>query len=108
MVTRSSKGYGGRDKLYGSYGNEVLRGGSGTEKFVFSNGQDIIRDFRDNVDTIAIKASAINGVVSTIDDLMVMGEIINGDAVFDLAGSRQLIIEYVPDLDVFVNDLMIV
>ncbi len=44
----------GLDSLYGGVGDDTLAGGSGADSFFFASsfGTDVIRDFRDNVDTI--------------------------------------------------------
>ena len=101
------KGGFGKDLLKGGKGNDVLRGGSGADKFVFDKGQDIIRDFKDDVDTIVVNRVVILGTGSTVDDLLEMGKIVNGSAVFDLSGPHQLIVQDVTDLEDLRNDLII-
>ncbi len=100
-------GGGGNDVLFGGAGNDVLKGGGGADKFMFSAGQDVIRDFKDDVDRVYVDAAMVNGAGSTVDDLMEMGEIINGNAVFDLEGSHQLTINGVTDLEDLRDDLFI-
>ena len=119
------KGYGGNDKLVGGNGadtlmggtgNDVIKGaggdyilwgGGGADKFVFNGGKDVIRDFKDDVDSIVVTRAMVDGKSSTVDDLLAMGKIINGNAVFDLAGSHQLTVRGVDDLDDLRNDLII-
>lgn len=100
-------GGGGKDKLKGGSGDDVLKGGGGADSFFFNSGQDVIRDFKDDVDTIIVEQALINGSGSTVGDLLDMGEIINGNAVFDLSGSHQLTVQDVTDLDDLRNDLII-
>lgn len=44
----------GRDTLDGGAGNDTLVGGLHPDQFIFNGGHDVIRDFEDNVDTLAI------------------------------------------------------
>lgn len=99
-------GGGGKDVLRGGTGDDILHGGDGADKFVFDSGQDVIRDFTDDVDTIVIDRALVNGS-RDIDDVMARGKIINGNAVFDLDGSHQLTVQGVPYLEDLRNDLAI-
>lgn len=101
------RGHSGRDVIKGGQGNDMLFGGAGGDKFIFTSGQDTIRDFKDDVDTIVVNRAVINGSGSTIDDLLDRGEIIGGNAVFDLDGSHQLTIRGVTDLEDLRDDLVI-
>lgn len=49
----------GVDTLIGGAGNDTLSGGAGNDTFVFTgaSGQDVIRDFRDGQDRIALRAA---------------------------------------------------
>lgn len=96
----------GNDRLDGSFGNDWLYGGGGSDTFVFKNGQDIIKDFQDNVDTIAVGryVSGTNNVAGVLDQ----GRIVNGDAVFDFDNGARLTVEGVTDLDILANDLTFV
>lgn len=101
------KGGSGDDVLKGEAGNDILRGGGGADTFVFTKGRDIIRDFQDDTDTIVVDRAMIDGAGSTVDDLLGLGDIVNGNAVFDLSGSHQLIVQGVSDLEDLRNDLII-
>ena len=102
------RGGAGNDVLRGGAGDDILRGGSGADKFVFNKGDDHIRDFRNNVDTIAVDDARLRGSDPTIDDLMDMGRIIDGNAVFTFEGGHTLTIDGVTDLDILHNDLILV
>jgi serralysin len=93
--------------LKGGSGNDILKGGSSADKFVFNSGKDVIRDFKDDVDTIVISRAMISGSGRTIDDLLDNAEIINGNAVFDLTGSNQLTVQGITDIEDLRNDLII-
>lgn len=82
-------------------------GGRGSDRFIFSAGNNVIRDFKDDADSIVVSRAMIDGAGSTVDDLLSMGEIINGNAVFDLAGSHQLTVRGIDDLEDLSNDLII-
>lgn len=97
----------GNDVIKGAGGDDILWGGGGADKFVFNGGKDVIRDFKDDVDRIVVTRAMVDGKSSTVDDLLAMGKIINGNAVFDLAGSHQLTVRGVDDLDDLRNDLII-
>ena len=101
------KGGAGDDVLKGGGGDDILWGGGGADKFVFNGGTDVIRDFRDDADSIVVTRAMIDGAGSTVDDLLAMGEIVNGNAVFDLAGSHQLTVRGVEDLEDLRNELII-
>lgn len=100
-------GGGGDDRLKGGSGDDTLWGGRGSDRFVFTRGTDVIRDFKDDADSIVVSRAMIDGAGSTVDDLLSMGEIINGNAVFDLAGSHQLTVRGIDDLEDLRNDLII-
>ena len=101
------KGGSGDDVLKGGSGDDTLWGGRGSDRFIFSAGNDVIRDFKDDADSIVVSRAMIDGAGSTVDDLLSMGEIVNGNAVFDLAGSHQLTVRGVDDLEDLRNDLII-
>jgi len=101
------KGSSGADLLKGGSGDDTLWGGRGADRFVFNSGTDVIRDFQDDADSIVVTRAMVNGAGSTVDDLLSMGEIVGGNAVFDLAGSHQLTVRGVDDLEDLRNDLII-
>ena len=107
------KGQGGDDRLLGGAGNDVLNGGGGddvmtggggADRFVFMGGADVVRDFRDNTDTIAIDRDFANNKADALDQ----GWIVGGDAMFDFGGGHVLVIRDVDDLGILSNDLIIV
>lgn len=101
------KGGSGDDVLKGGSGDDTLWGGRGADRFVFNGGTDVIRDFKDDADSIVVTRAMINGTGSTVDDLLSMADIVNGNAVFDLAGSHQLTVHGIDDLEDLRNDLII-
>ncbi len=97
-------GYTGRDRLDGAKGNDMLTGGDGADTFVFTSGNDQVMDFENNVDTILIYQS-VAGVGVDKADVMALGEIVNGDAVFDFGDGNVLTVRDVASLGVLENDL---
>ena len=73
----------GDDTIQGGTGNDLLYGGSGEDTFVFKagHGDDVIGDFTDGEDTIAIDIAGLTGVTN-FGDLTIRNE--DGSAVIDL------------------------
>ena len=109
-------GNGGRDFMYGGYGNDrfdggagsdVMTGGVGSDLFIFSAHRDVIMDFEDNSDTIAIR-SWLGDDDMTVADVMELGEVQNGNAVFDFGNNHILTVIGVDDLSILANDMIII
>ena len=97
-------GQSGSDVLDGGAGDDRMTGGGGRDTFVFQEGSDVILDFTDNVDTIQLDGDALG--LSTVDEALAMGQIIDGNAVLDF-GANSLRINDVSDLDLLANDLIV-
>lgn len=93
----------GADQLFGGLGNDVLTGGEGADVFVFSTGADRVTDFQDNVDTIWIDSDLVDS--GRVADVLDMGEIVGGNAVFDFGDGDVLTLDGVTDMSVLSNDL---
>lgn len=98
----------GDDRLDGQRGNDQLTGGDGSDTFVFGDGRDLITDFEDDIDTIYIREELGADGSLTYAELMDLGEIRNGKAIFDFGGSDVLTIDNVSNLDLLVNDMVII
>ncbi|UWQ48386.1 hypothetical protein K3720_10540 [Leisingera caerulea] len=48
-------GGGGKDTLNGGSGNDTMTGGGGADTFVFTVGDDLVRDFKDGTDILQIR-----------------------------------------------------
>lgn len=96
-------GYAGNDYLDGAVGDDTLTGGGGRDTFAFAAGRDLVTDFTDNVDTLQLD---IVGV--TVNDVIALGEVADGDAVFDFGGGNVLTLQGVTDLSILGNDLEII
>ena len=99
------KGGAGDDVLNGGHGNDVLRGNAGADTFVFDQGRDRIKDFRDNVDTIAIDADLARG--RSVADILDDASISHGRAILDFGHGDVLTIDHVDNLNILANDLII-
>lgn len=102
------KGGSGDDRLDGGKGNDQLTGGLGADTFIFNNGADRIVDFTDNEDAIAISAGIVGGADVTTAEVLAMGAIVGGNAVFDFGDGHTLKIDDVTNLSVLENDLFVV
>lgn len=96
-------GEAGDDLLDGGYGDDLLVGGGGADTFVFVGGNDVIDDFTDDVDAITLREMTD----LTISEVIDLGAIVDGNAVFNLGDNRSLTIMGVDDLDLLANDLTI-
>jgi hypothetical protein len=101
-------GGGHNDILHGNDGNDELTGGLGADTFVFNSGHDRVTDFQDNIDTIAVHHDfGVDGPL-TVADVLDIGEIRNGSAIFDFGGDDVLTVLNVYNLDMLANDLIII
>ncbi len=97
----------GNDRLDGGFQNDQLWGGGGSDTFVFNKGSDRIRDFQDNIDTIAIaRATAGNG--TKVSDILDDARIVNGNAILEFDGGGTLRVDGVSNLNILANDLTII
>ena len=93
----------GRDRLDGGSGNDRMRGEGGADTFVFRAGNDVIEDFANNTDTIAIHSAR----AGSVREALAAAEVVNGDVVFDF-GKHSLTIEGVSNIGLLENDLVII
>jgi Ca2+-binding RTX toxin-like protein len=97
----------GNDILYGGSGSDVLTGGDGADVFVFTEGRDRISDFVDDMDFIQIDSDLFDSA-PRMDDLMGMGKVVGGNAVFDFGDGDVLTINGVTDLNILTDDFAFV
>jgi Ca2+-binding RTX toxin-like protein len=101
-------GYSGRDILDGGAGNDELTGGGGRDTFIFYDGHDTIRDFKDDVDTIFLDAGNLGRPGLTVAQALDIGHIVNGNAVFDFGNGDVLTLNGITSLGLLADDLKIV
>ena len=91
--------------LAGGAGNDTLTGGGGADLFAFASGADRITDFVNDVDTISIARSLV-GAAATVANVLALGRIEAGDAVFDFGGGNRLTVAGVTTLGHLADDLV--
>lgn len=101
-------GLSGFDVLDGGTGNDTLTGGGGRDTFIFQDGRDTITDFADNVDQITLNGAALGDADLTVNEVIAMGRVVDGDAIFDFGNGDVLTLHGLTDLQALGNDLMIV
>lgn len=83
------QGSAGANTLDGKGGNDILIGGAGEDVFIFGEGRDQIRDFADNVDSIAMRPSDLGGL--TMAGVWESARDTSAGVVFDF-GADQLVV----------------
>ena len=100
-------GENGNDRLFGGSGDDTLTGGRGADHFGFNGGQDRIRDFKDNVDSIEIAAFLL-AFGTTVQDIVDDARLKNGNTVLDLGSGNILTVNGLKDASLLADDLVIV
>ena len=95
-------GQAGADRLVGGAGDDIVTGGGGRDTFVFTQGKDQITDFTANVDLIEIWTD------QTLDEVFAMGQITDGNAVFDFGDGNVLTLLNVDQIAGLEYDLLII
>ncbi|WP_186766435.1 calcium-binding protein [Phaeobacter marinintestinus] len=101
------QGNGGPDHLEGGAGDDDLTGGQGADTFLFTEGQDVITDFQNDIDTIELD-DALWGGGRTVEQVLDLARVTNGDLVFDFGDGNILRIIGVRNPDTLSDDLVIV
>lgn len=103
------KGGGGADTLKGGNGNDTLKGGGGRDTFIFNAGEDLIKDFQDDIDTIALDITALGLAAGiTVAEALALASIVGSDIVFDFGSGNSLTLEGFTDIAALENDLTFV
>lgn len=97
----------GRDRLDGGEGNDTLKGGKGADTFVFNAGHDTILDFQDDRDTIQI-ASWLVAPGTTVQNLIDMAQIVDGNTVLSVADNHVLTINGISDASTLLDDMLFI
>lgn len=79
----------GRDEVDGGNGNDILIGGGGKDTFVFAagGGDDVVRDFKDDFDTLKFVG------LGTQAQVLAAAADVGSDVVFTFAGGHTLTVE---------------
>ena len=88
-------GGGGRDTIVGGAGNDLLRGGAGQDTFIFNkgDGQDTVKDFKNDVDTLVLDDALWAGTLTAVQVIDAFAVEIGGNVVFDFGGNDIIILE---------------
>ena len=106
----------GNDRLFGGNGNDVLKGGAdddrmtggaGADVFVFNGGDDVIRDFENDVDMIKI-GRGMAGEGATVESLLDDATVTRGNTVLHFEDGGSLTFYFIDDPELLANDLLIV
>lgn len=101
-------GQSGSDILSGGAGDDRLTGGGGRDTFIFDSGSDVVRDFTANVDVVHLESAALGlATDATVQDVLALGTIEGGHAVFEFGGGNVLRINGVDDLSSLAADLIL-
>jgi serralysin len=101
-------GNGGNDILNGGLGSDTLNGGIGADTFVFNGGNDIVEDFVDNIDTIAIARALFGSPTVTIAEALAFAAVEAGDIVFRFNGTESFTLTGLADINALQNDLIFI
>ena len=100
----------GDDVLSGQGGDDIMLGGDGADRFEFSMGNDIIRDFVDDVDTLALGSRLWTGTLTAEQILQTYVDVDAGtdNSIFlRFDGNRSLLIEGISDVNLLLDDIEI-
>jgi hypothetical protein len=100
----------GADLIAGGGGDDFLRGGLQADRFVFraNCGVDFIEDWQDNRDTLVFDDSLWGGGARKMSQVLGMGRIVNGDAVFSFGDGQRVVIDNVSKLSTLRDDIDLV
>lgn len=98
----------GNDILWAGSGNDRMTGGGGADRFVFSGGQDVITDFTDNVDEIALSSSLWSGARPSVAAIVDAAIVTSAGTVLVFQGGQTLTIEGLRNPDLLLDDIVFV
>lgn len=105
------KGGGGQDILNGNGGNDRLFGQGGADTFVFQGahiGNDRIKGFRNNTDTLQFDAALWSGTLTEQQVIDTYAHVSGGHTVFDFGGGDSVTLLGFGNPDLLVDDILIV
>ena len=94
------------DYLDGGAGNDRLRGGQNADTFVFTEGNDVIEDFLDDLDALLLEPSLLGGGVVNANRALEFASVQGANTVFDFGEGGQLTLLNVTDVAVLVDDIL--
>lgn len=109
----------GKDILFGGHGKDVLKGGTGpdlltgnagADRFVFADndGRDVIRDFQDNRDRLALSTKLWDDSALSIVQVVDQFAREKGDNImFDFGDGQKLLLKNVTSADLLIDDILL-
>ena len=95
----------GNDTLSGGQGHDRMAGGGGSDTFHFTAGRDVITDFRDNVDTLALDRDLWGGNARSVGAILRFADVQGNAVVFDFGGGDTLTLLGLRSINLLANDL---
>lgn len=93
------------DTLDGGAGNDVMRGGQHADTFVFREGNDVIEDFVDDVDSIELSTTLLGGGAITAARALEFASVVAGNTFFDFGEEGQLTLLNITDASMLLDDI---
>ena len=101
-------GQAGDDTLQGGAGDDHLDGGDGEDVFIFQAGEDLIADFKDDIDLLILELSALElAPDSNVEDVLALAVLVSGDVVFDFGNGNILTLEGISSIVALEDDLLL-
>lgn len=98
----------GQDRLSGGAGDDLMRGGIGADTFDFSSGWDVIKDFKNNVDTIEISTTLLAPGETVQDVITNYATVQAGNTILTFDADNVLTIEGLMNTALLGNDMVLV
>jgi serralysin len=98
----------GADRLLGGAGNDRMTGGAGSDVFFFAGGRDVVLDFRNDVDTLALDDALWGRQDLTKGEILDKATLDDGDVLFDFGNGNTLRIENLTQISQLRDDFYIV
>jgi serralysin len=93
--------------LNGWNGNDTLVCGAGQDVFVFTRGQDVVQDFADNVDTIAIHRALWQGTANSVQAVLDLFRDTAAGLSIDFGNGNRLVLAGVHDIEALRDDILL-
>ncbi|WP_313352865.1 calcium-binding protein, partial [Paracoccus sp. (in: a-proteobacteria)] len=98
----------GADMLIGGSGNDTMHGGAGADHFVFHRGRDVVRDFKDNQDTLHIDDALWGGGGRSVAEVLKFAHVSGGNTVFDFGNGNVLTLNGFANIAALQDDLIVI
>jgi Ca2+-binding RTX toxin-like protein len=96
----------GQDELDGGWGDDTLTGGEDADVFIFWAGSDVVTDFQDGIDTLALDKIFWGCGLTVQDVLDTYASTDHSDTVFDFHNGDTLRLVGIVDPDLLLDDII--